>query len=97
MQSHVCNDLGLLSVQTVLLSTVEALTGHADTVTSFADVITDSLMPALAAAVGADVSGDMRFSCLKVLGDVTAILLCAPSTSAPTHSPHHHMYCPLVS
>ncbi len=77
--------------QTALLSVLEAVTCHHDTVISFADVITDSLMPALAAAVGANVSGDMRFSCLKVLGDVIAILLCAPTTSA-AHLPHRITY-----
>lgn len=70
--------------QAVLLSVLESLVRHSETVVSFAAVMADALLPALAGAVGADVGGDMRFSCLKVLSDITAVLLTAPRLGAPT-------------
>ena len=76
-----------MCLQAVLLSVLEALIRHIETVTSNADVILDALMPALVAAVSADVSGDMRFGCLKVLGDVVAMLVfnSRPGVYSPGH------------
>lgn len=66
-----------MHLQAVVLSLLEALVRHTETVIANAEVILDVLMPALVAAVSADVGGDMRFGCLKVLGDVIATLLSA--------------------
>ena len=66
-----------MHLQAVVLSMLEALVRHTETVIANAEVILDVLMPALVAAVSADVGGDMRFGCLKVLGDVIATLLSA--------------------
>ena len=64
-------------MQGLLLSVLEsALSQHGAAVSRQAAAVTDSLLPALCAVVADQrIDSDMRFSCLKVLSDVTAVLL----------------------
>lgn len=71
----------------VLLSALDSLVQHPQSVLSFPEAVTDRLLPALVAAVAdRTVATDVRFGCLKTLNDALSCLL-APAAMHTGMSP----------